>query len=92
MNLYQLEASFTTPEARAVIRQEFERNRFVKQLPVVDVLLAKSQMEYQEMLNYWKQVNHVMRWVFYLEGRDVEIGRVRSADGYGMQVLPQAGR
>lgn len=32
---------------RTKIRQEFERHRYVKQLPVVDVLLYQSHAEYQ---------------------------------------------
>lgn len=32
---------------RTKIRQEFERHRYVNQLPVVDVLVAKSNSEYQ---------------------------------------------
>jgi hypothetical protein len=32
---------------RTKMRQEFERHRYVSQLPTVDVLLSKSQMEYQ---------------------------------------------
>lgn len=49
------------PAARAKIRQEFERNRYVKQLPVVDMLIAKSNMEFQETMNYWKQIPHLMK-------------------------------
>lgn len=32
---------------RTRVRQEFERNRYVSKLPVVDVLLFKSHTEYQ---------------------------------------------
>jgi len=32
---------------RSRIRQEFERHRYVKDLPVIDVLLFKGQAEYQ---------------------------------------------
>ena len=32
---------------RTRIRQEFERNRYVDKIPVVDVLLFKSHAEYQ---------------------------------------------
>lgn len=35
---------------RTKIRQEFERHRFVNQLPVVDMLLFKSHAEYQVRL------------------------------------------
>lgn len=47
---------------RSKIRQEFERNRYVKQLPVVDVLISKSNMEFQETMNYWKQISQLMKY------------------------------
>lgn len=47
---------------RTKIRQEFERHKYVNQLPVVDTLLFKSHAEYQETLNYWKQLNHVLKY------------------------------
>ncbi|KAK2782746.1 hypothetical protein FQN52_004650 [Onygenales sp. PD_12] len=47
---------------RTKIRQEFERHRYVNQLPAVDVLLFQSHSEYQETLNYWKQLSHVMKY------------------------------
>jgi len=47
---------------RSKIRQEFERHRYVKQLPVVDVLLLQSQKEYQETMNYWKQKSHLLKY------------------------------
>jgi len=34
----------------------------VNQLKVVDVLLFQSHAEYQETLNYWKQLSHVMKY------------------------------
>jgi NADH dehydrogenase (ubiquinone) 1 alpha subcomplex subunit 6 len=47
---------------RTKMRQEFERHRFVSQTPTVDVLLAKSDMEFQETMNYWKQQAHIMKY------------------------------
>lgn len=38
---------FPVSVIRTRIREEFERNRFVNKLPVVDVLLFKSDAEYQ---------------------------------------------
>jgi NADH dehydrogenase (ubiquinone) 1 alpha subcomplex subunit 6 len=49
-------------ELRTKMRQEFERHRYVSQLPVVDVLLFQSDAEFQETLNYWKQLSHVMKY------------------------------
>jgi NADH dehydrogenase (ubiquinone) 1 alpha subcomplex subunit 6 len=47
---------------RTKIRQEFERHRYVQQMRTVDVLLFNSHQEYQETLNYWKQLNHVLKY------------------------------
>jgi NADH dehydrogenase (ubiquinone) 1 alpha subcomplex subunit 6 len=47
---------------RTKMRQEFERHRYVAQTPTVDVLLAKSDMEFQETMNYWKQLSHVLKY------------------------------
>lgn len=38
---------FPVSVIRTRIREEFERNRFVNKLPIVDVLLFKSNAEYQ---------------------------------------------
>ena len=40
---------------RLKIRQDFERNRHVTNLGVINMLLHKNQQEYQETLNQWKQ-------------------------------------
>jgi len=47
---------------RTKVRQQFEKHRYVKQLNAVDVLLAQSHMEFQETLNYWKQLSQVMKF------------------------------
>jgi len=47
---------------RTKVRQQFEKHRYVKQLNAVDVLLAQSHMEFQETLNYWKQLTQVMKY------------------------------
>ncbi|KAK1057085.1 hypothetical protein LTR33_013722, partial [Friedmanniomyces endolithicus] len=47
---------------RTKIRQEFERHRYVSQLKTVDVLLFNSRQEYQETLNFWKQLTHVLKY------------------------------
>ncbi|KAL8901513.1 MAG: hypothetical protein Q9192_000527 [Flavoplaca navasiana] len=49
-------------EIRTKIRQEFERHRYVNQLPVVDMLLFQNHSEYQETMNYWKQLPHVLKY------------------------------
>lgn len=47
---------------RTKVRQQFEKHRYVSQLKVVDVLLYQSHAEFQETLNYWKQLSHVMKY------------------------------
>lgn len=51
--LYALNVS---PSAvRLKIRQDFERNRSINDLNIINVLLHKNQQEYQETMNCWKQ-------------------------------------
>ncbi|KAJ3188062.1 putative ATP-dependent RNA helicase ddx47, partial [Irineochytrium annulatum] len=57
---YYLEV--TTEQIRARVRQEFERNRHVRELGLVDILLFKGRLEYEETMNSWKQTTHVMRY------------------------------
>jgi NADH dehydrogenase (ubiquinone) 1 alpha subcomplex subunit 6 len=45
---------------RAVIRQRFEKNRYVADTKVIDILIHKSRQEYQETMNFWKQEPHVL--------------------------------
>ncbi|KAK4686888.1 NADH dehydrogenase (ubiquinone) 1 alpha subcomplex subunit 6, partial [Tremellales sp. Uapishka_1] len=43
-------------------RQDFEKNRNITDLGVIDILLFKNQQEYQETMNCWKQEPHLMQW------------------------------
>lgn len=45
-----------------VLRQQFERNRFVEDINVRNHLLAKGNMEFQETVNFWKQTPHVAKY------------------------------
>ncbi|KAB2569210.1 Complex 1 LYR protein [Lasiodiplodia theobromae] len=58
--MYQL--NIEVSQIRTKARQEFERHRYVQQLQTVDVLLQQSNAEYQETLNYWKQLSHVLKY------------------------------
>lgn len=54
-------ANIPATAIRAKIRQRYEKNKYVDDLQAVDILLAKSQMDYQETLNAWKMDSHLMR-------------------------------
>merc|ERR1711939_572673 len=47
---------------RAKIRQRFNRNAGVDDIETVDMLLHKSQQDYQETMNMFKMESHIMRW------------------------------
>ncbi|ROT38506.1 NADH-ubiquinone oxidoreductase 14.8 kDa subunit [Sodiomyces alkalinus F11] len=47
---------------RTRIREEFERHRFTQKLALVDVLISKSNNDYQETMNFWRQTTHIMSY------------------------------
>lgn len=49
-------------QIRAKMREEFEKHRYVNNLQATDMLIAQSHMEFQETLNFWKQLSHVMKY------------------------------
>ncbi|KAI9622244.1 hypothetical protein H4Q26_015280 [Puccinia striiformis f. sp. tritici PST-130] len=58
--LYALDVPY--PTLRAKIRQIFDRYSHLKDTQAIDVLIAKSHMEYQEFVNVWKMPSQVMRY------------------------------
>ncbi|KAK9350607.1 hypothetical protein V1505DRAFT_374551 [Lipomyces doorenjongii] len=60
LRLYQMDVPLAM--IRSKLRQEFERQRFVRSLPVISVLLAKGNMEYQETVNFWKQKAQIFKY------------------------------
>lgn len=59
-DIYELDMPVSNIKTK--IRQEFERQRFVNDLGVANVLYMKGQMEFQELINFWKQQCHVLRY------------------------------
>lgn len=55
-------------QIRAAVRQQFEKNRYVSDPKVIDVLLLKGRQDYQETLNCWQQEPHILG--ILLEKRD----------------------
>ncbi|WVQ78757.1 hypothetical protein IAT38_000848 [Cryptococcus sp. DSM 104549] len=47
---------------RLKFRRDFERNRGITDLSVMNIMLLKNHQEYQETMNIWKQPPHVMQW------------------------------
>ncbi|XP_067012755.1 NADH dehydrogenase [ubiquinone] 1 alpha subcomplex subunit 6 [Anabrus simplex] len=49
-------------QCRAKLREEFEKNRHVTDIRVIDMLVIKGQMELKETVEIWKQKGHVMSY------------------------------
>ncbi|KAK9378966.1 NADH dehydrogenase, alpha subcomplex, subunit 6 [Kockiozyma suomiensis] len=60
IRLYQAEIPLAV--GRSKLRQEFERQRYVTSLPVISILIAKGNMEYQETVNFWKQKAQLFKY------------------------------
>ncbi|KAG6879634.1 hypothetical protein C0992_000269 [Termitomyces sp. T32_za158] len=58
VELYGLDVSPT--QIRHAIRERFESNRYVTDPRAIDVLLLKGRQDYQETMNCWKQVDHIV--------------------------------
>ena len=49
-------------QCRAKLREEFEKNRQIKDVRVIDMMVVKGQMELVEPVKRWKQKGHVMTY------------------------------
>ena len=67
VSLYALNVS--PAYIRHCVRQHFEQNRYVSDTRVVDVLIQKGRIEYQETMNCWKQLDHIMGILLQPKGR-----------------------
>ncbi|KAI0744647.1 NADH-ubiquinone oxidoreductase Complex1 subunit [Earliella scabrosa] len=67
VSLYALNVS--PAFVRHCIRQHFEQNRYVTDTRVIDVLVQKGRQEYQETMNCWKQLDHIMGILLQPKGR-----------------------
>ncbi|KAH8112070.1 hypothetical protein DFH11DRAFT_1609508 [Phellopilus nigrolimitatus] len=78
-------------DIRRAVRAEFERNRFVSDPKVVDVLLLKGRQTYQETLNCWMQEPHILGILLAPKGRPHRTFMQEFLEGRdGEQVLPAA--
>ncbi|KAJ9590122.1 hypothetical protein L9F63_016751 [Diploptera punctata] len=49
-------------QCRAKLREEFEKNRHITDIRVIDMLVIKGQMELKETVEIWKQKGHIMTY------------------------------
>lgn len=54
---------------RHAIRQRFEDHRYVTDTRLVDVLVQKGRIEFQETMNLWKQNDHIMGILLHTKNR-----------------------
>ena len=59
----------TASDVRRIVRAEFERNRYVSDPKVIDVLVLKGRQMHQEVMNNWAQDSHVLGILFAPKGR-----------------------
>lgn len=74
---------------RARVRAEFERNRAVADLPLLNVLLVKGTQELIEAHNKWKQRTHLLRYFDANEwDPSVQLGKQRLQSPLEKQASP----
>ncbi|KAK9703885.1 ndufa6 NADH-ubiquinone oxidoreductase subunit [Basidiobolus ranarum] len=62
VTLYELD--FPADVVRAKIREEFEKNRFVNDVGLLDILIFKGQAELRETMMKWKQNSQLMQYFY----------------------------
>ncbi|XP_053388398.1 NADH dehydrogenase [ubiquinone] 1 alpha subcomplex subunit 6-like, partial [Mercenaria mercenaria] len=60
LNDYDLNLS--PEQCKLKLREEFNKNRHVTDIRVIDMLCIKGQQDLEETKNVWKQANHVMAY------------------------------
>ncbi|XP_064479998.1 NADH dehydrogenase [ubiquinone] 1 alpha subcomplex subunit 6-like [Ornithodoros turicata] len=58
----QYDIPVTAEQGRAKLREEFVKNRHVRDIRTIDLLVIKGQMELVETLKIFKQKSHVMAY------------------------------
>lgn len=49
-------------QVRDKLKEEFLKNKDVKDIRVIDMLVIKGQMDLKESVNIWKQKGHIMKY------------------------------
>merc|ERR1711915_54288 len=59
----EFDISPAVSDCRLVLRNSFKKNARVKDIRVIDMLVIKGQQDLKEVVEHWKQPNHIMaKW------------------------------